>query len=51
LSLEKSTKEDYKAAWDAIRYSVRGKMYALVGNDGEGNPIIVPSNHSRNWIK
>jgi predicted DNA-binding protein (MmcQ/YjbR family) len=37
---KKGTEEDYKAEWDAIRYSVRGKMYALVGNDGEGNPII-----------
>jgi predicted DNA-binding protein (MmcQ/YjbR family) len=37
---KKGAEEDYKQEWDAIRYSVRGKMFALVGNDGEGNPII-----------
>ena len=37
---KKGTEEDYKAEWDAIRYTVRGKIYALVGNDREGNHII-----------
>jgi predicted DNA-binding protein (MmcQ/YjbR family) len=37
---KKGTEENYKAEWDAIRYSVRGKMYVLVGNDADGNPII-----------
>jgi predicted DNA-binding protein (MmcQ/YjbR family) len=37
---KKGAAEDYKEEWDAIRYSVGGKMFALVGNDGEGNPII-----------
>ena len=37
---KKGTKEDYKQEWDAIRYCVCGKMFALVGNDGEGQPII-----------
>ncbi|MDR1357310.1 MAG: MmcQ/YjbR family DNA-binding protein [Tannerellaceae bacterium] len=37
---KKGAEEDYKKEWDAIRYSVRGKMFALVGNDGEGRPII-----------
>ncbi|MDR2026639.1 MAG: MmcQ/YjbR family DNA-binding protein, partial [Prevotellaceae bacterium] len=37
---KKGAEEDYKQEWDAIRYSVRGKMFALVGNDGEGNAII-----------
>ena len=37
---KKGAEEDYKAEWDAIRYSVRGKMFSLVGNDGEGKPII-----------
>jgi predicted DNA-binding protein (MmcQ/YjbR family) len=37
---KKGAEEDYKQEWDAIRYTVRGKMFALVGNDGEGKPII-----------
>jgi len=31
---------DYKAEWDAVRYMVRGKMFAMVGNDAEGRAII-----------
>jgi predicted DNA-binding protein (MmcQ/YjbR family) len=37
---KKGAEEDYKQEWDAIRYSIRGKMFALVGNDGDGQPII-----------
>jgi predicted DNA-binding protein (MmcQ/YjbR family) len=37
---KKGAEEDYKQEWDAIRYSVRGKMFALVGNDAEGKAII-----------
>ncbi|MDR3094118.1 MAG: MmcQ/YjbR family DNA-binding protein [Bacteroidales bacterium] len=37
---KKGAEEDYKREWDAIRYAVCGKMFALVGNDGAGNPII-----------
>ncbi|MDR1259580.1 MAG: MmcQ/YjbR family DNA-binding protein [Tannerellaceae bacterium] len=37
---KKGAEEDYKQEWDAIRYSVRGKMFALAGNDNAGNPII-----------
>jgi predicted DNA-binding protein (MmcQ/YjbR family) len=37
---KKGAEEDYKQEWDAIRYSVRGKMFALAGNDAEGNAII-----------
>ena len=37
---KKSAVEDYKQEWDAIRYMLRGKMFAMVGNDGEGRPII-----------
>jgi predicted DNA-binding protein (MmcQ/YjbR family) len=37
---KKGTEEDYKAEWDAVRYTVRGKMYAMAGNDSDGNPII-----------
>ncbi|MDR1371115.1 MAG: MmcQ/YjbR family DNA-binding protein [Dysgonamonadaceae bacterium] len=37
---KKGATEDYKKEWDAIRYSVGGKMFVLVGNDGEGRPVI-----------
>ena len=37
---KKAAIEDFKQEWDAIRYTVRGKMFALVGNDGEGRPIV-----------
>lgn len=37
---KKGVEEDYKQEWDAIRYSIRSKMFALVGNDSAGNPII-----------
>ena len=37
---KKAAEEDYKQEWDAIRYSIRGKMFALVGNNGEGQPVI-----------
>jgi predicted DNA-binding protein (MmcQ/YjbR family) len=37
---KKGVEEDYKEEWDAIRYSIRGKMFALVGNDKEGRAII-----------
>ncbi|MDR2137943.1 MAG: MmcQ/YjbR family DNA-binding protein [Tannerella sp.] len=32
--------EDYRVERDAIRDSLRSKMYAPVDNDGERNPII-----------
>jgi len=37
---KKGAEEDYKEEWDAIRYTVRGKMFALVGNDNTGKHII-----------
>ena len=37
---KKGAEEDYKQEWDAIRFSVRGKMFALIGNDNKGNHII-----------
>ena len=37
---KKGAVEDYKQEWDAIRYSVAGKMFALVGSDGNGRQII-----------
>ena len=32
--------EDYKQAWDAILYTVHGKIFALIGNDGDGRAVI-----------
>lgn len=37
---QKGTVEDYKEEWQATRYLVGGKMYAMRGGDGQGNPII-----------
>lgn len=39
LELNK-TVEDYKVEWDATRYMVFGKMYAMVGSNNVGRPII-----------
>ena len=32
--------KDYKPEWNATRYMVGGKMFALCGGDKEGKPII-----------
>jgi predicted DNA-binding protein (MmcQ/YjbR family) len=37
---KKAAVEDFKQEWNAIRYMVNGKMFAMVCNDGEGQPII-----------
>ncbi|MDR1344202.1 MAG: MmcQ/YjbR family DNA-binding protein, partial [Tannerellaceae bacterium] len=37
---KKGGEEDYKKEWDAIRYTVRGKMFAMVANDAQGRGII-----------
>ncbi|MFC4403927.1 MmcQ/YjbR family DNA-binding protein [Gracilibacillus xinjiangensis] len=39
LSLPSSTQE-YKEEWDAYRFMVADKMYALVGEDSEKQPIL-----------
>lgn len=31
---------DYKTEWDADRYLVGGKMFALIGADARGKPLI-----------
>lgn len=31
---------DYKVEWQATRYMIRGKMFAMQGGDKEGKPII-----------
>ncbi|WP_292008960.1 MmcQ/YjbR family DNA-binding protein [Chryseobacterium sp.] len=37
---KKGSEEDYKKEWDTICFSVRGKIFALIGNDNTGKPII-----------
>jgi predicted DNA-binding protein (MmcQ/YjbR family) len=37
---KKVAKEDYKEEWGAIRYMVCNKMFALLGKDAEGRPIV-----------
>lgn len=36
----KGAVKDYKAEWNATRYMVDGKMFAMRGGDKEGKPII-----------
>lgn len=37
---KKGTEKDYKVEWEATRYMIRGKMFAMKGGDGKGRPII-----------
>ena len=37
---KKGVEEDYQPAWQATRYMIRGKMFAMQGGDKEGKPII-----------
>jgi predicted DNA-binding protein (MmcQ/YjbR family) len=37
---KKGVEKDYKPEWDANRYMIRGKMFAMQGGDKEGKPII-----------
>ena len=37
---KKAAEEDYKLEWDAIRYRVRDKMFALIHSDGDGLQVI-----------
>ena len=38
--VQPGTVKEYKPEWDATRYMVGGKMFALWGGDKEGKPII-----------
>jgi len=38
--LKKGAEKDFKAEWNAIRYRIKGKMFALQGGNQEGKPII-----------
>jgi len=37
---KKGAEKDFKEEWNAIRYMIRGKMFAMQGGDKEGKPII-----------
>lgn len=37
---KRGASEDYKKEWDAIRYMIGNKMFALIGNDAQGRAII-----------
>jgi predicted DNA-binding protein (MmcQ/YjbR family) len=37
---KKGAEKDYKPEWQATRYMIRGKMFAMQGGDKEGKPII-----------
>lgn len=40
LLAKTGTVKDFKVEWDASRYLLGGKMYAMLGGDKEGRPII-----------
>lgn len=37
---KKGVEKDYKAEWEATRYMIKGKMFAMQGNHKDGKPII-----------
>ena len=37
---KRGVRKDFKAEWNATRYMLNGKMFAMQGGDKEGNPII-----------
>ncbi len=37
---KKGAEKDIKAEWNATRYMIRGKMFAMQGGDKYGKPII-----------
>lgn len=37
---KKGAEKDFKAEWNATRYMIRGKMFAMMGGDKAGDPII-----------
>ena len=41
---KKAAEEDYKQEWDAIRYTVRGKMFAVIHKDRDGLQVISVKN-------
>jgi len=41
---KKAAVEDYKQEWDAIRYTVCNKMFALIHQDGDGLQVMSVKN-------
>lgn len=37
---KKGVEKDYKSEWEATRYMIKGKMFAMQGNHKDGKPII-----------
>ncbi|WP_100489085.1 MmcQ/YjbR family DNA-binding protein [Sporolactobacillus pectinivorans] len=37
---KKGVEQDYKVEWQATRYMIRGKIFAMMGGDKNGRPII-----------
>lgn len=37
---KKGVEKDFKEEWNAFRYMIKGKMFAMEGSDKEGKPII-----------
>ena len=37
---KKGAEKDHKLEWNATRYMIRGKMFAMQGGDKHGKPII-----------
>ncbi len=37
---KKAVEKDYKQEWDAFRYTIKGKMFAMLGGDKENRPIF-----------
>lgn len=37
---KKGAERDFKEEWNATRYMIRGKMFAMRGGDKEGKPIL-----------
>ena len=40
LQAKKGCEKDYKAEWEATRYMLCGKMFALQGTDNQTQPIV-----------
>ncbi|MBP7110393.1 MAG: MmcQ/YjbR family DNA-binding protein [Firmicutes bacterium] len=37
---KKGAEKDYKPEWEATRYMIGGRMFAMVGGDRQGKPIV-----------
>lgn len=37
---KRGVEKDYKPEWEATRYMIRGKMFAIQGGDKDGKPIF-----------